>query len=174
MYMREFHTTKAISKKFDALRGIAAAHVTALGGGAATAQVDDFCSWADDYALALWGSLLYGNPNAHVKSRYKEIADGLLDVATSPWEALWYHVRTGFGLVGAGRPTRQEMHIREEVRANVKKNFDKLEEYERMFPEAPPTGMRRLSMLSGGESKGPFSPVAQEFGEWNLFGMSTA
>src|SRR3954467_6306390 len=65
VFIREFNHTKSNEAKFPIIRKIAKDHANALTGSGKSADVDDIRYSADNFAIALWGETLYGNPDHH-------------------------------------------------------------------------------------------------------------
>jgi len=170
VFIREFNSTKSNSEKFDTITRIAIAHANALTGEASTADVDDIRYSADNFAIALWGETLYGNPNHHVGGRVLSLSETIIKLAGDPWPSVWYSFQLFLRLVPPGEPTRSEAKLRERVAQVVEKNIGKLEEFERNNPDAPLKTIRNLSVMTGGGRSGPLSKFASEFTNLNLFG----
>lgn len=66
VFIREFNSMKSNSEKFDTITKVATIHANALTGEGSTAEIDDIRCFADNFAVALWGETLYGNPNNHI------------------------------------------------------------------------------------------------------------
>ena len=171
VFIREFNSTKSNSEKFDAITKVATAHVNALTGNDSIAEVDDIRHSADNFAIALWGEILYGNPNNHVDGRVLHLSDIIMDLAANPWPSIWYYFQLVCKMVTPGEPTHSEAKLRSKVDKVIEGNIDKLEEYERNNPDAPLKTIRDLSVKTGGGRTGPLSKFASEFTNLNLFGM---
>jgi hypothetical protein len=170
VFIREFNSTKSNSEKFDTITKIATAHANALTGEGWTAEVDDIRYSADNFAIALWGETLYGNPHHHVGGRVLSLSETIINLAGDPWPAVWYSLQRFLKLVNPGDPTRSEAKLRAKVAKVVEGNIGKLEEYERNNPDAPLKTIRNLSVMTGGGRTGPLSKLASEFTNLNLFG----
>ncbi len=173
LYIREFNSTKSNSEKFDIITKIATAHANALIGEGSTAEVDDIRHSADNFAVALWGEVLYGNPNYHVCGHVLSLSQKFLDLAGDPWTSIWYALQFVLKLVTPGEPTRSEAKLRGKAAKVVEKSIVKLEEFERNNPDAPLKTIRNLSVMSGGGRTGSLSKFASEFTGLNLFGSSS-
>lgn len=171
VFIREFNSTKSNSEKFDTIAKIATVHANALTGESSTAEVDDIRYSADNFAIALWGETLYGNPNHHVGGRVLSLSETIINLAGNPWPSVWYSFLLFLKLVNPGDPTRSEAKLRAKVAEVVKKNIGKLEEYEHNNPDAPLKTIRNLSVNTGGGRTGPLSKFAFEFTNLNLFGL---
>lgn len=145
-------------------------HVNALTGEYSFAEVTNITNAADNFALALWGETLYGNPQNHVGGRVLSLSETILDLAGDPWPSIWYSFQLLLKIVTPGEPTRSEAKLRAKVTKVVDKNIERLEEYERKNPEAPLKTIRNLSVMTGGGRTGPLSEFASEFTNLNLFG----
>lgn len=170
VFIREFNSTKSNSEKFDTITKIATVHANALTGGGSTAEVDDIRYSADNFAIALWGETLYGNPKHHVGGRVLSLSETIINLAGDPWPSVWYSFQLFLKLVNPGDPTRSEAKLRARVAKVVEGNIGKLEEYERNNPDAPLKTIRNLSVMTGGGRTGPLSKLASEFTNLNLFG----
>lgn len=145
-------------------------HVNALTGEYSSAEVTNITNAADNFALALWGETLYGNPQNHVGGRVLSLSETILDLAGDPWPSIWYSFQLLLKLVTPGEPTRSEAKLRAKVAKVVDNNIERLEEHERKNPEAPLKTIRNLSVMTGGGRTGPLSEFASEFTNLNLFG----
>ena len=170
VFIREFNTTKSNSEKFDIIAKIATAHANALTGKGSTDEVDDIRYSADNFAIALWGETLYGNPNHYVGGRVLSLSETIITLAGNPWPSVWYSLLLFLKFVNPGEPTRSEAKLRAKVAEVVEKNIGKLVEYERNNPDAPLKTIRNLSVMTGGGITGPLSKFAFEFTNLNLFG----
>lgn len=170
VFIREFNATKSNAEKFDTIKKIAQAHADSLTGNGTTAEVDDIRYSADNFAIALWGETLYGNPNHHVGGKVLSLSETIINLAGDPWPSVWYSFQLFLKLVKPGEPTRSEANLRSQVAKVVERNIGKLEEYERNNPDAPLKTIRNLSVMSGGARTGPLSKFAAEFTNLNLFG----
>jgi hypothetical protein len=141
-----------------------------LTGEGSTAVVDDIRYSADNFAIALWGETLYGNPNHHVGGRVLSLSETIINLTGDPWPSVWYSFQLFLKLVNPGDPTRSEAKLRARVAKVVEGNIGKLEEYERNNPDSPPKTIRNLSIMTGGGRTGPLSKLASEFTNLNLFG----
>ena len=171
LFIREFNSTKSNSEKFHTIAKIADAHVKVLGGEGST-EIANITHAADNFALALWGETLYGNPQNHVGGRVLSLSGKILDLAGNPWPSIWYSVQLFLKMVTPGEPTRSEAKLRGEVAQIVDRNLKILGEHERNNPNAPLKTIRNLSVMSGGGRTGPLSPFASEFSALNIFGWS--
>jgi len=169
-FIREFNSTKSNQDKFSTISKVAKEHAEFLVGNAASADVDDIRYSADNFAIGLWGETLYANPEHHRDGKVLSLSEHIITLAGDPWPSVWYSIGLLFRLVTPGEPTRSESKIQAEVGEVVKNNLIKLEEYERLNPEAPPKTIRSLSMATGGGRHGPLSRPAAEFTNLNLFG----
>ena len=169
VFIREFNSTKSNFEKFDTIAKIAAAHVNALAD-RSTAEIANITHAADNFALALWGETLYGNPQNHVGGRILSLSGTILDLAGDPWPSIWYSFQLFFKLVIPGESTRSEAKLRAKVTSIVDGNMRILEEYERTNPDAPLKTIRNLSVMTGGGRSGPLSSFASEFSNLNVFG----
>ena len=170
VFIREFNSTKSNSEKFNTILQIATAHVNTLASEDSPAEVGNITSAADDFALALWGETLYGNPQNHIGGRVLSLSERILDLAGDPWPSIWYSFHLFLKLVTPGEPTRSEAKLRAKVAKTVNGNIGILEEHERNNPDAPLKTIRTLSVMTGGGRTGPLSPFASEFANLNLFG----
>ena len=170
VFIREFNSTKSNSQKFATITKIASTHAHALAGDGSTAEVDDIRYSADNFAIALWGETLYGNPDHHVGGRVLSLSETIINLAGNPWPSVWYSILLFLKLVTPGEPTRSEARLRSKVAKVVERNLVKLEEYERNNPDAPLKTIRNLSVMTGGSRTGPLSKFASEFTNLNLFG----
>ena len=170
VFIREFNSTKSNSEKFDTIAKIATAHANALTGDVSTNEVEDIRYSADNFAIALWGDILYGNPNHYVGGRVLSLSETIITLAGNPWPSVWYSFLLFLKLVNPGEPTRSEAKLRAKVAKVVENNIGKLEEYEQNNPDAPLKTIRNLSVMTGGGITGPLSKFAFEFTNLNLFG----
>ena len=173
VFIREFNSTKSNYEKFDTITKIATAHANALTGEDSTAEVDDFRHTVDNFAVALWGEILYGNPNNHVDGRVLSLSETIINLAGSPWPSIWYSFQLFLKQVSPGEPTRSEAKLQARVNEVGERNIGKLEEYEQNNPDAPLKTIRNLSFMTGGERTGPLSEFASQFTNLNLFGSSS-
>ncbi|KAH8889468.1 putative N-alkane-inducible cytochrome P450 [Thozetella sp. PMI_491] len=170
VFIREFNANKANAEKFIMMTKIAHEHAYILTGEAQSAEVDDIRYSADNFAIALWGETLYGNPEHHVGGKVLSLSRTIVDLAGNPWPSVWYSLQLYLNMVNPGDPTRSESRIRSRVYEVVKRNIIRLEEYERENPEAPLKTIRTLSVMTGGGRSGPLSEFASEFTNLNIFG----
>lgn len=170
VFIREFNSTKSNAEKFSTISRIAQEHANMLTGQAKVADVDDIRYSADNFAIALWGETLYGNPNHYVGGRVLDLSETIITLAGDPWPSVWYSIQLFFKMVTPGAPTRSESKLRQKVAKVVEANIKKLEAYETANPEAPLKTIRNLSVMTGGGKTGPLSKFASEFTNLNLFG----
>ncbi len=170
VFIREFNNTKSNSEKFDTIAKIATLHANALTGEGLTAEVDEIRDSTNDFAIALWGELLYGNPNYYVGGRVLSLSETIINLAGDPWPSVWYSLQLFLKLVTPGEPTRSEAKLQAKVTKLIARNIEKLEEHERNNPDAPLKSIRNLSVMTGGGRTGPLSRFALEFTKLNLFG----
>ena len=170
VFIREFNSMKSNSKKFDTITKIVNAYITVLAGEGSTAEIADITNAADNFALALWGETLYGNPQNHVGGHVLNLSEKILDLAGDPWPSIWYSFQLFLKLVTPGEPTRSEAKLREKVSKVVDRNMKILEKHEHNNPDAPLKTIRSLSVMTGGGRTGPLSEFASEFTTLNVFG----
>ena len=125
---------------------------------------------ADNFAVSLWGELLYGNPNFHEGGAVLSLSDKIMDLAVSPWSNLWHAIQRLLGLVAADEPTKSEAKVRADLAGLAEENMAILETHELHHPKAPPKTIRNLSLNSGGGRYGPLSDFAYELTHLNVFG----
>lgn len=170
VFIREFNNTKANEAKFATIQRIAKDHANALTGANKSADVDDIRYSADNFAIALWGETLYGNPDHHKGGKVLALSEKIITLAGEPWPSVWYSVALFCRLVKPGEPTHSEAKLRRGVSKVVESNIAKLEAYEAANPDAPLKVIRSLSVATGGGRTGPLSVFASEFTNLNLFG----
>lgn len=168
--IREFNSMKSNAEKFDTMLEFATAHVNALTSDVPSGEVEDVKLAAENFAIALWGEVLYGNRSNYVDGRILGLSETLLHLAGSPWPSVQYAFQVFLKLVTPGEPTRSEAKIQERVVKVIDDNLDILEKYEHENPNAPLKTIRSLSVNTGGERTGPLSRLATEFSKLNLFG----
>lgn len=170
VFLREFNSTRSNYQKFDTIAKIATVHANALIGEDSTAEVDDIRHSVDNFAIALWGEILYGNPNNYVDGRVLNLADKILNLAGSPWPSIWYSFQLFLKQVSPGEPTRSEAKLQARVTKVGRRNIERLEKYEHENPDAPLKTIRNLSFMTGGGRTGALSEFASQFVNLNLFG----
>ena len=143
-FIREFNNTKSNSEKFDTIGEMAETHISALTGQRSTAEIDDITHSAENFAIALWGEILYGNPNYHVGGHVLSLANIVLKLAGDPWPPIWYFFQLLLKRVTPGESTRSEAKLRSKISLVVGKSIGKLQEYERDHPNAPLKTIRKL------------------------------
>ena len=144
VFIREFNNTKSNSEKFDTVDEMATAHINALTGKGSSARIDDITHSLENFAVALWGDILYGNPNYHVGGDVLSLAGIVLKLAGDPWPPIWYFFQLLFKRVTPGESTRSEAKLRTKVSEVIEKSIGKLKEYERDNPDAPLKTIRKL------------------------------
>ena len=144
VFIREFNNTRSNSEKFDTIGEMAKAHINALTAEGSTAEINDITHSTENFAVALWGEILYGNPNYHVGGHVLSLAGIILKLAGDPWPPIWYFFQLLLKRVTPGQPTRSEAKLRTKVSEIIKKNIGKLEGYERDNPDAPLKTIRKL------------------------------
>ena len=169
-FIREFNSSKSNAEKFNTIFEVATEHIHALTGGLPSEEVEDIRHSIENFAIALWGQVLYGNPTNHVDGRILGLSEILLHSAGSPWPSVQYSFQVFLKLVTPGESTRSEAKIKRRVEQVIEDNLEILEEYEHKNPNAPLKGIRSLSVNTGGERLGPLSNFATEFTKLNLFG----
>lgn len=170
LFTREFNSTKSNAEKFDDIVKIATAHTDNLIGDAQTAVINDIRHSADNFAISLWGDILYGNPGNHISGLVLNTSDKMLHMSGSPWPNIWYFLQLCVRLVRRGEPTRSEAKLRTKMDQIVAENITKMEEFEQSNPDAPLKTMRNFSVMSGGGKTGPLSQIAIDFANLNIFG----
>ena len=168
--IREFNNLKSNAEKFNTVVEIATAHVNALTSDDSTGEVEDVKTVAENFAISLWGEVLYANRSNHVDGRILSISNKLLHLAGSPWPSVVYTVQLFLKLVTLGKPTRSEAKVQAKIRKVIKANLNILETYEHNNPNASPKAIRNISVNTGGGRDGPLSSFATEFSKLNLFG----
>ena len=144
MFIREFNNTKSNSEKFDTIREMATAHINALTDEGSTIEIDDITHSTENFAVSLWGEILYANPSYHVGGHVLSLAGITLKLAGDPWPPIWYFFQLLLKRVTPGEPTRSEAKLRTKVSEIIEKSIGKLEKHERDNPGAPLKTMRRL------------------------------
>jgi hypothetical protein len=144
--------------------------VNALTDDSLTAVVEDVRCSAGNFAIALWGEILYGNPNYHIGGHVMSLSQTILNLAGSPWPSIWYSLARILHLVTPGQPTLSEAKIRARVAEVVDGSVKKLEKFEHNNPDAPLRTIRVISVKTGGGRTGPLSNFASEFTNLNVFG----
>ncbi|OKL59584.1 hypothetical protein UA08_05246 [Talaromyces atroroseus] len=170
VFIKEFNNTKSNAEKMATISRIAQEHANALAGQAKSAHVDDIRYSADNFAIALWGETLYGNPDHYKGGHVLELSETIINLAGDPWPSVWYSLQLILKLVKPGDPTRSEAKLRQRVAKIVERNVEKLEAFEKSNPDAPLKTIRQLSVMTGGGRTGPLSKFASEFTNLNLFG----
>ena len=170
VFIREFNSMKSNSEKFDTITKVATTHANALTGEGSTAEVDDIRCLVDNFAVALWGETLYGNPNNHVSGHVLSLSETIVASLGDPRPSVWYSFLLFLKLVVPGEPTRSEAKLRARVAKVVEENIEILEEYENNNSDAPLKTIRNLSIMSGGRRTGPLSKLASDFTNLNVFG----
>ena len=148
VFIREFNNTKSNSEKFDIVEEMSTAHINTLTGEDSTAEIDDFTHSTENFAVSLWGEILYGNPNYHVGGHVLSLAGIILKLAGDPWPPIWYFFQLLLKRVTPGESTRSEAKLRTKVSEVIEKSIGKLEEYERDHPDAPLKTIRNLCAYS--------------------------
>ena len=123
---------------------MATAHIDALIGEGSIAEIGDITHSTENFAVALWGELLYGHPKYHVGGHVLSLAGIILKLAGDPWPPIWYFFQLLLKRVTPGEPTRSEAKLRTKVSDIIEKNIGILEEYERDKPDAPLKVIRKL------------------------------
>ena len=144
VFIREFNNTRSNAKKFDIIRDIATAHITALTGEDLTAEIHNITYHIENFAIALWGEILYGNSNYHVGGQVLSLARRILKLAGDPWPPVWYFFQQLLRLVTPGEPTRSEAKLQTRLSNIIEKSIGRLQEYERDNPDAPLKAIRNL------------------------------
>lgn len=152
------------------MQEIATWHIDALAGESLKADINDICHAANDFAISMWGEILYGNPGYYLSGEVLTLAEEIMDRAGSPWSSIWYNIQSFVGLIAPGAPTRSERKIKEGVDRIIGNSIQGLEECELNDAEAPLKLLRNLSVNSGGERTGPLSKPASDFAKLNFFG----
>lgn len=171
VFIREFANTKSNKEKFQTISNVAYAHANKLLAEGSSAEIEDIRRCADNYALDLWGEILYGVPDRHIGGKALALSEHITELAGDPWVPVWYWLQLVFGLVKPGNPSHSESKIRRRLTEMVEKNVAKLEVHELNNPDAPLKTIRNLSVNTGGGRTGPLSKFASEFANLNLFGM---
>ena len=166
--IREFNSSKSNAEKFNTIMDIATVHVNALTNG--TGEVENVKEVAENFAISLWGEVLYANPSNHVDGRILSLSEILLQLAASPWSSVLYATQVFLKLVTPGEPTRSEAKVRARAVRIIEDNLQKLERYEASNPNAPLKAIRNLSVNTGGSRAGSLSKFGTEFTKLNLFG----
>jgi hypothetical protein len=172
LFTREFNSQKSNAEKFDDIVKIATTHTDEMIGDAQTTVIKDIRHYADNFAISLWGDILYGNPDNHVSGLVLRTSDRMLHMSGSPWPNIWYYFQLCLCLVRRGQPTHSEGKLRTKMDQIVTENITKMEEFERSNPDAPLKTMRNFSVMSGGGKTGPLSQIAIDFANLNIFGSS--
>lgn len=168
--IREFNNPMSNAEKFNTVVEIATAHVNALTSDDSSGEVDDVKTVAENFAVSLWGEVLYANRNNHIDGRTLSISETLLHLAGSPWPSVVYTVQLFLKLVTPGEPTRSEAKIQAQVEKVIEDNLNILKTHEHNNPNASPTAIRNISVNTGGGRDGPLSRFATEFTKLNVFG----
>lgn len=170
VFIREFNNTKVNEAKFGTFQEIAKAHANSLTGASESADVEDIRYCAENFALAVWGDTLYGNPDHYKSGKVLALSKHIMELASEPWPSALYSIALFLRLVKPGEPMRSEAKLREGLSKVVEGNMAKLEEYEAANPDAPMKVIRSLSVATGGGGAGPLSTFALNFTTFNLFG----
>jgi hypothetical protein len=170
LFTQEFNNTMSNAQKFDELVRIATIHTDKLSVDSGTVIIDDIMHFAEDFAISLWGGILYGNPENYTSGQVLSTSNKILKMSGSPWPNIWYYLQFCTGLVHRNEPITSEARLRTQLDQIVAENFAKMEEFERCHPEAPLKTMRKISVMSGGDRDGPLSQIAIDFANLNIFG----
>ena len=168
--IREFNNPNSNAERFNTFVEIATAHVDALTSVDPSGKVKNVKTVAENFALSLWGEVLYANRSNHVDGRILSISDTLLHLAGSPWPTVVYTVQLFLKLVTPGEPTRSEAKVQAQVDKVIEDNLDILNMFEQNNPNASLKAIRNISVNTGGGRNGPLSKFATEFTKLNLFG----
>ena len=169
--IREFNNSKSNAEKFNTVVEIATAHVNALTSDDSSSEVEDVQHVAENFALSLWGEVLYANSSNHVDGGILSISETLLHMAASPWPSVVYNIQLFLKLVSPGEPTRSEAKVQAKVAKVIEDNLNILTTYEHNNPNASPKAIRNISLNTGGGRDGHLSSFATEFTKLNLFGL---
>lgn len=190
VFIREFNSTKSNKEKFPTITRLAREHCDGLLAssaapfdGASGGLVKDIRLAADNFAISLWGDVLYGNPNNHLDENgtVRTLSNKIMDLAGDPWPAIWYYLQQAvLGLLSPGQPTKSERLLRNDIEGVIGRNISRLMEWESSNAHSDVGNgeegksqmktLRALSLQTGGESTGPLSKFATEFSNLNLFG----
>ncbi|KAM7185125.1 Cytochrome P450 [Naviculisporaceae sp. PSN 640] len=184
VFIREFNSTKSNKEKFPTITRIAREHCAGLlDFDGASGIVKDIRLAADNFAISLWGDVLYGNPDNHLdeNGRVRTLSNKIMDLAGDPWPAIWYYLQQAvLGLLSPGQPTKSERLLRNDIEGVIGRNISRLRDWESTNAgshhdkeEGDNQGMktlRALSIQTGGGPTGPLSKFATEFANLNLFG----
>lgn len=155
------------------MKRLAQAHVNSLVHEQANSATVDIIHRIDIFAISLWRTLLYGGSDSKTDSRALSLAKDIGARVTDPWPSIWYSINVILGFVNAGEPLGSDKTLRSELDELVEGSIQRLENHERLNPEAPPTSLRGLSTKTHGGENGPLSRTAIEFARLNAFGQST-
>lgn len=133
---------------------------------------------ADNFAISLWGDLLYSNPHNHIDGKVLTLSNTIMDMAGSPWSAIWYYIQFLLRVISPGQPTRFEAKLRGQIAQVIGSNISKLHNHEAQARDESshsntttmPKTIRSISLQTGGTPTGPLSKFATEFASLNLFG----
>lgn len=152
--------------KFDTIKRITEQHCADIEG-----YVDDIRHVADNFAVALWGDLLYGNPSNRVDSKVLTLSNTTMDMVGDPWSAVWYYFQLILRFISPGQPTRYETKLRSQIANVMRRNIANLHAHEaKPSNTTAPKTIRSISLQTGGTPTGPLSTFATEFANLNLFG----
>ena len=171
LFIREFNNTRSNAQKFETVKEVAERHIEALTSGGRT-DVEDLGHTANNYAISMWGEVLYGNFDYYRDDVVLDLSESIIAIASSPWSSIWYTVQAFFGIVAVGAPTRMERKVKDGVDDVVNGSIRCMEEHEANDPDAPMKTIRNLSVRSGGGETGPLSKFAADFANLNFFGRS--
>lgn len=167
-FSRELNSTGALAEKFVTVNKLAAKHIHALSPDRSTAEISDIERVVDDYSIDVWGTLLYGNPEFSTNESVWKTSESVKKNIVG--STVGYALQMLLRMRCPGSLSKVEMQSQMDITNIVEKNCKVLEENERV-DDAPPGLLRRLSMMTGGERRGPLSDFAHEVAKFNVFGM---
>ncbi|KAK4208478.1 putative cytochrome P450 [Rhypophila decipiens] len=171
VFIREFNSTKSNREKFPTIARLAKQHCAGLLP-QKSGMVADIRLAADNFAISLWGDVLYANPSNHLddNGKVRTLSNTIMHLAGDPWPAIWYYLQQAIlGLLSPGEPTKSESLLRKDIESVIGRNMSRLMQWE-SGPNREMKTLRSLSVQTGGSPTGPLSKFATEFANLNLFG----
>jgi cytochrome P450 len=165
-------TTAVLTSKLDFLINMASKHadIIAKEGTCTTGSRRDFRQFANDFAIDMWGEVMFEMKDAHLESdKLLALDEKVNRIIVNPLHILYHAIRSYLTFKCFDEPDHTEQEIYQEVKDIMDKRIGHLESFERRG-EAVHNILRNVSIATGGDLNGALNQHAIDLARFNIYG----